>query len=140
MRLIGAHTIRCVVVTAFSLALAILGLLTACVSVPDHDNWIRVGTTTKDEVIARYGQPDWVIASPGGDTAVYRPTNSGSSARRLEIPTAQAGPFGTATTSMQPINPGLGAKNLNGKTNERLRSEFRVRYDERGVVQELSSP
>jgi hypothetical protein len=140
MRFIGAHTIRCVLVSALSLAPIMLGLLTACVSAPDHENWIRVGVSTKDEVIARYGQPDWVTTFSQGDTAVYRPTASRSSAPRLEIPTAQAGPFGSATTHMQPINPGLGAKDLNGKTNERLRSEFRVRYDERGVVQELSSP
>jgi hypothetical protein len=140
MRFIGAHTIRCLLVTAFSLAPAILGLLTACVSAPDHESWIRVGTTTKDEVIARYGQPDWVTTSPQGDTAVYRQTTSGLSAPRLEIPTAQAGPFGSATTRMQPIDPGLGAKDLNGKGKEWLRKELRIHYDDRGVVQELSSP
>jgi hypothetical protein len=140
MRFIGAHNIRCLLVSAFSLAPIILGLLTACVSAPDHENWIHVGVTTKDEVIARYGQPDWVTTSPQGDTAVYRPTTSVSSTPRLEIPTAQAGPFGTATTRMQPIDPGLGAKDLNGKAKERLRKEIRIRYDDRGVVQELSSP
>ncbi len=120
--------------------MAVLGLFTACVSTPDHEQWIRVGATTKDEVITRYGQPDWVNASPQGDTAVYRPTASGSSAPRIEIPIAQAGPFGSATTRMQPIDPGLGAKDLNGKTRERLRKEIRIRYDDRGIVQELSSP
>ena len=94
----------------------------------------------EDEVITRYGQPDWVIASPGGDIAVYRPTTSGPPATRLEIPTAQAGPFGAATTGMQSIDPGLGAKDLNGKAKERLWKEMRIRYDDRGVVQELSSP
>jgi hypothetical protein len=140
MRQIRAGGLLCSVVCAFLQALAVLGLLAACVSAPDHPDWIQVGVTTKDEVIARYGQPDWVIASPQGDTAVYRPTAPGSSAPRLEIPTAQAGPFGTATTGMQPINPGLGAKDMNTKTKERLRSEIRIRYDDRGVVQELSSP
>ena len=140
MRFIGAQTIRCLLVSAFSLAPILLGLLTACVSAPNHDNWIHVGVTTKDEVIARYGQPDWLTTSPQGDTAVYRPTASGLSARRLEIPTAQAGPFGTVTTGMQPINPGLGAKDLNWKGKEWLRKELRILYDDRGVVQELSSP
>ena len=88
----------------------------------------------------RYGQPDLVIASPGGDTAIYRPTASGPSAPRVEIPTVQAGPLGSATTRMQPINPALGANDMNTKTKERLRSEIHIRYDARGVVQELSSP
>ena len=121
-------------------AVAILGLLAACASAPDHPDWIRVDVTTKDEVIARYGQPDWVIASPEGDTAVYRPTTSVSSAPRLEIPTAQTGPFGSATTGMQAIVPGLGAKDLNGKTTQRLLTEIRIRYDNRGVVLKLTSP
>lgn len=140
MRQMPAHPIFSLRVYAFLTALAAIGLLAACVSAPDHPDWIQVGVTTKDEVIARYGQPDWVLASPQGDTAVYRPTAPGSSAPRLEIPTAQAGPFRTATTGMQPINPGLGAKDMNTKTKERLRSEIRIRYDDRGVVQELSSP
>ena len=123
---------------AFSLTL--LGLLAACVSAPDHRNWIQVGVTTKDEVITRYGQPDWVIVSPDGDTAVYRKTAFGPSAPRLEIPTAQTGPFGAATTGMQPIDPGLGAKDLNEKSTDRVWKEIRIRYDDRGVVQELSSP
>lgn len=140
MRNARTRTVLSSLMYTFPPMLGLLGLLVACVSTPDHPDWIRVGATTKDEVISRYGQPDWVIASPQGDTAVYRPTASGSSAPRLEIPTAQAGPFGTATTGMQPINPGLGAKDMNTKTKERLRSEIRIRYDDRGVVQELSSP
>jgi hypothetical protein len=122
------------------MTLAVLGLLAACVSAPDHPEWIRVGVTTKDEVVTRYGQPDLLIASPGGDTAIYRPPASGPSVPRLEIPTAQAGPFGASTTRMQPIDSGLGAKDLNTKAKELLRSEIRIRYDARGVVQELSSP
>jgi hypothetical protein len=140
MRHIRAQALFSSLVYPFLTALAMSGLLAACVSSPGHSEWIRVGVTTKDEVIARYGQPDLVIASPGGATAIYNPTASGPSASRLEIPTAQAGPFGTATTGMQPINPGLGAKDLNGKAKERLRKEIRIRYDDRGVVQELSSP
>ena len=140
MRLVRTGIILRSFVQAFLPAVALLGLLTACVSAPDHPDWIRVGVTTKDEVITRYGQPDWVIASPEGDTAVYRPTTSISSVPRLEIPIAQAGPFGAATTGMQSIDPGLGVKDLNGKTRERLRKEIRIRYDDQGVVQELYSP
>ena len=140
MRNLRTGAVHFSLVFTFPLTFAMLGLLVACISAPDHPDWIHVGVTTKDEVIARYGQPDWTIASPGGDTAVYRPTASGSSAPRIEIPIAQTGPFGTATTGMQPINPGLGATDLNGKAKKRLRKEIRLRYDDRGVVQELSSP
>ena len=145
MRNLRARSILCSLGYAFPLTLALLGLLAACVSAPehpapDHPDWIRIGVTTKAEVIQRYGQPDMVIASPVGDTAIYRPTATGPSAPRLEIPTAQAGPLGSATTRMQTINPGLGANDMNTKAKERLRSEIRIRYDARGVVQELSSP
>lgn len=134
------HALFCSLVCCFPLTLGVFGLLAACVSTPDRQDWIRVGVTTKNEVIARYGQPDLVIASPGWDTAVYHPIASGPSAPRVEIPTAQAGPFGTSTTRMKPIDPGLGAKDLNREMNERLRGEFRIRYDAEGIVQELSSP
>ena len=145
MRNVQARANLCSLVYSFPLLLGLLSLLAACVSAPDHPapdhpDWIHVGVTTKDEVIQRYGQPDLVIASPDGDTAIYRPTASGQSAPRIEIPTVQAGPLGSATTRMQPIDPGLGAKDLNTEAKERLRSEIRIRYDARGVVQELSSP
>ena len=140
MRNLVVRRILCSFLYAFPTMLGVLGLLAACVAAPDHPEWIRVGVTTKDEVIARYGQPDVVIASPGGDTAVYRPTASGASATRVDIPTAQAGPFGASTTRMQPIDTSPGAKDMNTNTKERLRSEIRIRYDARGVVQELSFP
>lgn len=140
MRNILACSIFCSHVYSFPLALGGLVLLAACASAPDRQEWIRVGVTTKADVIARYGQPDLLIASPDGYTAVYRPTASGPSAPRPEIPTAQAGPFGTATTHMQPIEPGLGAKDLDRATKKRLLNEIRIRYDNRGIVQELSSP
>lgn len=137
MRNLGARSILCSRPSSFPMTLAVLGLLAACVSAPDHPDWIHVGVTTKDEVIIRYGQPDVVIASPGGDTAVYRPS---ASVPRLEIPTAQAGPFGTVMTSMQPIDQGLGAKDLNSETKDLSQGGIRIRYDARGVVQDLSSP
>jgi len=145
MRNARTRTVLSSLIYAFPLMLGLLGLLAACVSAPDypaldHPDWIRIGVTTKDEVIQRYGHPDMVIASPGGDTAIYRPTASGQSAPRVEIPTVQAGPLGSATTRMQPVNPGLGANDMNTKTKERLRSEIRIRYDAQGIVQELSSP
>ena len=143
MRNLRARFTLCSILYSFPMTLAVLGLLAACASAPDHPapdhpDWIRIGVTTKAEVIQRYGQPDMVIASPDGDTDIYRPTASGQSAPRVEIPTVQAGPLGSATTRMQPVNPGLGASDMNTKT--RLQSEIRIRYDARGVVQELSSP
>lgn len=140
MRYIRAYTLFSSRAYSFLTALVVLGFFSACVSASDHRDWIQIGVTTKNEVIARYGQPDWVIVSPDGDTVIYRKTVSEPSAPRLEIPTAQAAPFEKATTSMQPIDPGLGAKDLNGKAKERLRKEIRIRYDDRGVVQEISSP
>jgi hypothetical protein len=125
------------VLHSVSIMLATLGLFVGCVSTPAHPDWMRIGVTTKADVLARYGQPDLLIGSPDGDTVVYRPS---ASVPRLEIPTAQAGPFGTSTTSMQRINPGLDTNDLNRERKELLRSEIRVRYDNRGVVQELSSP
>ena len=127
-------------VSSFVLTLGLLGVLASCASSPDQHDWIRIGVTTKDEVIARYGQPDLVMAAPGGDTALYRPTASGASIPRLEIPTAQAGPFGAPTTRMQSIDPGLGAKDLDRDAKVLLEREIRIRYDARGVVQEVSSP
>jgi hypothetical protein len=132
-------------VYAFPLALGLLGLLAACVSAPDlsapdPQNWIRIGVTTKDEVITRYGQPDLVIASREGETAVYRPTASSSSVPQMEIPTVQAGPLGSATTQMRPINPGLDANDRSREGKERVRSEIHIRYDARGVVREMSTP
>ena len=140
MRQASARTVLSSCVCAASFALAALSLLGACVSTPDPQNWIRVGVTTRDEVVTRYGQPHVVIASPGGDTVVYRPTASRPSAPRVEIPTAQAAPSGKTMTHMQTIDPGLRARDLNRETEVRLLGELRIRFDAQGVVQELSPP
>ena len=140
MRQVQARVLPRSLLYSFLLTLAVLGLLAACVSAPGHPEWIHVGVTTKNEVIARYGQPDLVIASPGGETAVYRSTLSGPSIPRVEIPTAQAAPSGETMTRMKTIDPGLRARDLNRETEERLQPEIRIRYDARGVVQEVSSP
>ena len=137
MRNPRVRSILCSLLHSSAMMLAALCLLAGCVSPPGHQDWIRVGATTKHDVIERYGPPDMVIASPGGDIAVYRPI---ASAPRLEIPTAQVGPSGTAVTGMQRIDPGLGAHDLNRERTERLRREIRIRYDSRGIVQELTSP
>jgi hypothetical protein len=41
---------------------------------------------------------------------------------------------------MQPIGTGLSDKNLSMGAKERLQSEIRIRFNDRGVVQEMSSP
>jgi hypothetical protein len=140
MSLVPPRAILCQLVRSVTLTLGLFGLIAACVSTPDQPDWIRIGVTTKADVIARYGQPDLVMAAPDGDTAIYRPTGSGASIPRLEIPTAQAGPFGAPTTRMQSIDPGLGVKEMDKERNVSLRKDLRIRYDARGVVQELSSP
>jgi hypothetical protein len=127
----------CRLVYSFPLTLVLFGLLVACASTPDQPEWIRIGVTTKEEVIAQYGQPDLVFTFPGGDTGVYRPV---ASVPRLEIPTAQIGPFGVPTTRMQTIEPGLGANDRSTEAKRSLRKEIRISYDARGVVQELSTP
>jgi hypothetical protein len=137
MRNPRVRSILCSLLHSSAMMLAALGLLAGCVSPPGHPDWIRVGATTKHDVIERYGPPDMVIASPDGDTAVYRPI---AATPRLEIPTAQVGPPGTAVSSMQRIVPGLGAHDLNRERTELLRSGIRIRYVSRGIVQELSSP
>lgn len=139
MRYAQTQTIRFALAYCFPLILSLLSLLAACVSTPDPQDWIRVGVTTKDEVVTRYGQPDLVIASREGDTAVYRPASS-SSTPQVQIPTVQAGPLGSATTQMRPINPGLDANDRSREGKERVRSEIHIRYDARGVVQALSFP
>ena len=137
MKNVCARTTLSRLVYTFPLMLGLPGLLLACASAPDYPDWIRVGMTTKEQVIAQYGQPDLELTFPGGDTAVYRPIPS---VPRLEIPTAQAGPFGAATTRMQTIEPGLGARDRSTKAKEQMRREIHIRYDARGVVQEISSP
>jgi len=103
----------------------------------DQAQWIRVGMTTKQEVVARYGEPDFVEMRADGAVATYRPTASKQSAPRVEIPTVQPGPFGTATTKMQPVEPGLGAEDVAGGKHARIRKEIRIRYDAQGIVQEV---
>jgi hypothetical protein len=109
----------------------------ACTVVPDRRDWIKIGHTTREEVLERYGQPDLVRASEEGEIAIYRPRNPIGPAPRLEIPTVQAGPFGTMTTKMESINAGLGARPTNGNLQERPEQELRIRYSARGIVQEL---
>lgn len=141
MSTLRARLSRYSLLYAFPTTLGGLGLLAACASTPEHPEWTpRVGVTTKAEVLQRYGPPDLVIASPDGDTALYRPPATTQAVPRVEVPTVQPGPFGTSTTRMQPIDPGPSAHELDRETKEPLRREVHIHYDARGVVQELSYP
>lgn len=111
-------------------------LLSACATVPEEQDWIKIGQTTREEVVEQYGQPDFVMASDEGDTVIYRPRDQKQAPPQMQIPTVQAGPLGTATTRMEPVNPGLGNKPANGRR-ERPAQELRIRYDARGIVQEV---
>src|SRR5262245_16146945 len=103
----------------------------------NQTQWIRIGQTTKDEVVARYGEPDLMQTSPDGAVATYRPTASKRPPPSVEIPTAQPGPFGTTTTQMRPIQPGLGAEDFGVRQHTRPQKEIQIRYDAHGVVREV---
>jgi len=113
-------------------------LLGACTVVPDQKNWIMIGQTTREEVIERYGQPDFVIASAEGETVIYRPRDARRSPPHVEVPTAQVGPLGTTTTRMESINSGASSSPTNGNLQERPTRELRIHYNAQGIVQELS--
>ena len=117
-----------------------LVLVGACATVADQkdqEDWIKIGQTTREEVIERYGQPDLVLGSENGETVTYRPRDPRQSAPRIEIPTVQAGPLGTTTTRMEPVTPGMGTRPVNGGRGDRPEQELRIRYDGQGVVQEV---
>jgi len=81
-----------------------LVLIGACSVVPDQRDWIKIGQTTREEVVERYGQPDLVMASEEGGTAIYRPRDPRRTTPKMETPTMQARPLGTAATKMEPLN------------------------------------
>jgi hypothetical protein len=112
-------------------------LLGACAGAPEQKDWIKIGQTTREEVVKQYGQPDLVMASEEGETAIYRPRDSKRSTPQVEIPTMQVGPLGTMTTKMEPINPGSGTRPMNGGLQQRPEQELRIRYNAQGIVQEL---
>ena len=48
---------------------AMVPLIEACAMAPDHLTRIRIGKTMRDQVVERYGQPDFSSASRKGETA-----------------------------------------------------------------------
>jgi hypothetical protein len=115
----------------------VLALVGACAEVPAQKDWIKAGVTTREEVVKRYGQPDLVMASDEGETAIYRPRDPKRPTPQAEIPTMQVGPLGTVTTKMEPVKMGTGNGPANGRQQERPEQELRIRYNAQGVVQEI---
>jgi hypothetical protein len=113
-------------------------LIGACSGIPDQKNWITIGQTTREEVIKRYGEPDFVIASAEGETAIYRPRDSGISPPPVQIPTIQAGPLGTATTKLETHDPGINTNPTIGNLPDRPAQELHIHYNTKGIVQQLS--
>lgn len=122
---------------SYALSGLLLLLLMACATTGSPEQWIRVGVTTRGEVVEQYGEPDGIVISKDGETATYRARDLGQASMHIDIPTAQVGPFGTVTTKTQPVNPGLGARALNAGAVDRPNKDFRIRYDARGIVLEV---
>jgi hypothetical protein len=115
------------------LAVALAG---ACAGVQDQRDWIKVDETKREDVIARYGQPDLIMASEDGDIAIYRSRDAKRSPPPVQVPTVQAGPLGTVTTRTEPLKPGLGTRPTDSGVEERPEQELRIRYDALGIVRE----
>jgi hypothetical protein len=111
--------------------------MVGCATPPSDKNWLRIGVTTKEEVIKHYGEPDLVQTSSEGEIPLYRATTQRNPARAVDIPTIQPGAFGTTVTKSSPIEPGLGARDVSAGTDERPRNEMWIHYDLYGIVREV---
>ncbi|MBX9658609.1 MAG: hypothetical protein K2X00_08580 [Nitrospiraceae bacterium] len=117
--------------------ISVMFALASCATVRPSD-WIRVGSTTRDEVVAQYGEPDLIRVMPEGEVAVYRPTAPTAARPRLSIPLVEAaGDQGTIRTREQPLERGLGVRGVGTGARARPEKEFRIRFDRNGVVQAL---
>jgi hypothetical protein len=113
---------------------SLLLLVAACATVNEQTDWIRIGVTTRDEVVARYGQPDLVITAPEGDTVTYRPTGR-MPPPAIEVPTIQpGGSLGLPTTKMEKIPSGPDTP-----PHVRPARTIHIRYSAKGVVQDVTS-
>jgi len=117
-------------------SLAVISLVLCfggCANLSEDRPWIVVGTTTRDEIISRYGQPDIIQASGEGSIATYWPASVQSISPPIEIPMVQPGPLGTTTTQMKPIERRL------GRTDQQARplQPIRIHYDAQGIVREV---
>ena len=119
--------------SAFFALVSIAVWLAACAEATvDRTSWIQVGKTTRKEVVAQYGEPDMVFVGQDGETVTYRP--AAKLPPPVQVPTVQAGPFGTTTTQTKTIEPGL---SKDDHISRRPQKEMRIRYDARGIVQDL---
>jgi hypothetical protein len=116
----------------FCAAFLLLSLPLLLLACADTASWIQIGKTTKSEVVAQYGEPDLVLNERDGETVTYRPARQPSPS--IQVPTAQAGPFGTMRTETRTIEPGLGK---NDQASRRPQQEIRIRYDAHGIVQDV---
>lgn len=119
------------------LGIACLLWLSSCVTGGDQTSWIRIGVTTKDEVVKRYGEPDMVRMSSEGETATYSAAFSPPTVPPPMVQAVEPAPEGKMTFKPQPVVRGLGARNVAAGTQNRPGREIRIRYDTRGVVQDL---
>jgi hypothetical protein len=116
-------------------AISLVSWIGGCAVASEKKTWIAVDTTTRDEVVKRYGQPDIIQMSSDGSIVTYWPTSVRLNQRRMEIPAVQPGPWGTTTTRI-PIEAGLDRPD----TQEPRSQELRIRYDAQGVVREVVMP
>lgn len=113
--------------------ISLLSWIGGCAGASGEKTWIAVGTTTRDEVVKRYGQPDIIRMSGGDSIATYWPASARPIRPQMEIPTVQAGPSGTTTTQITPIESGFDRPDQP----ERPVQEIQIRYDAQGVVREV---
>jgi hypothetical protein len=126
----------------FSSVLCCIGItclvgLSSCATSVEGPSWIRIGETTKEEVIKRYGEPDMVRLSSNGETATYSPAFSPSASPPPVTQAVEPALEGKMTFKPQPVVRGLGARNVADGSQDRPRKEIRIRYDASGIVQDL---
>jgi len=114
------------------LVLCVWPALMACA---EEARWIRVGVTTKGEVVERYGEPDRVLVSTHGETLTYRPLPSRPPT--VSIPVARAGPGGLGIFQTESIVPGLGVRDIAAGTHPRPHGEIHIEFNDQGIVREV---
>lgn len=112
--------------------------LASCATHSKPSKWIKVGSTTRDEVVEQYGEPDLIRSSADGEIETYRLRLELQPRLPIYVPVAEAGgENATIRTRDQPIEHGLGARGVGAGSQARPEKEFEVRYDVNGVVRSL---
>jgi hypothetical protein len=112
-----------------------LGVFLTAACATDNTDWIKVGVTTKDEVVAQYGEPDLVIISPQGEALTYRAFPVQNPVGPIEV--ARAGPFGLGIFQTEFVVPGLGVRPVAAGPRPRPAGSIAVVLDEEGIVREV---